>query len=225
MFDIISYLILAGVGTCVALLVIGHYLNKRSWIVIFKTLASLGLLAYWFSLAPATTSHYGGLIGLALLFGVIGDVLLLGRKTLLFALGMAAFALGHIIYMIAFSGFDSSTGSFFAGLLVMWICGSRVYVWLKPGIAQQLRLPVLLYGGLLTAMTALALSLRIDQHFTLMGLGALLFMLSDFFVATHRFKTPKLIDKAVGLPLYYAGQLILATSIVIQYTQNPWLPV
>ena len=40
--------------------------------------------------------------------------------------------------------------------------------------------------------------------------GAVLFYVSDLFVARERFVTPGFVNKALGLPLYYGGQLLLA---------------
>jgi hypothetical protein len=43
--------------------------------------------------------------------------------------------------------------------------------------------------------------------------GALLFYLSDLAVARDRFVRPGLANRLVGLPLYYAGQVLLALAL------------
>lgn len=43
--------------------------------------------------------------------------------------------------------------------------------------------------------------------------GAALFYLSDLAVARHRFVAPGPENKLIGLPLYYAAQLILASTV------------
>ena len=43
--------------------------------------------------------------------------------------------------------------------------------------------------------------------------GALLFYLSDLFVARHRFVTTEFLNRGFGLPIYYAGQVLIALSI------------
>ena len=43
--------------------------------------------------------------------------------------------------------------------------------------------------------------------------GAVLFYVSDIFVARDRFVTPSPLNQRIGLPLYYAAQIALAFSI------------
>jgi hypothetical protein len=43
--------------------------------------------------------------------------------------------------------------------------------------------------------------------------GALLFYLSDLLVARDRFVRPGIVNRVVGLPLYYAAQLLLASAV------------
>ena len=43
--------------------------------------------------------------------------------------------------------------------------------------------------------------------------GAILFYLSDLAVARHRFIHKSFINRALGLPTYYLGQLLLALTI------------
>jgi uncharacterized membrane protein YhhN len=45
------------------------------------------------------------------------------------------------------------------------------------------------------------------------AVGALLFYLSDLAVARHRFVHPAFVNRAIGLPLYYVGQLLIALTI------------
>jgi uncharacterized membrane protein YhhN len=48
-------------------------------------------------------------------------------------------------------------------------------------------------------------------------IGAVMFAVSDIFVARDRFVSPSVANRLWGLPLYYAAQLIFALS-----TQNPY---
>jgi uncharacterized membrane protein YhhN len=45
-------------------------------------------------------------------------------------------------------------------------------------------------------------------------IGALAFFLSDLSVARNRFVAPGFVNRLWGLPLYYAAQLLLASSIL-----------
>ncbi|TSA45075.1 MAG: lysoplasmalogenase, partial [Deltaproteobacteria bacterium] len=39
------------------------------------------------------------------------------------------------------------------------------------------------------------------------------FYISDIFVARQRFVTPNYFNRAIGLPLYFAGQFMIAFSV------------
>jgi uncharacterized membrane protein YhhN len=44
-------------------------------------------------------------------------------------------------------------------------------------------------------------------------LGSVAFFLSDIAVARNRFVAPGSVNRSVGLPLYYTGQVLLALSV------------
>ena len=79
-------------------------------------------------------------------------------------------------------------------------------------------IPVLLYVVVITVMLTGAWSVFADTDLVLAGRimvigGALLFYLSDLFVARNRFLKKEFFNRLIGLPLYYAGQFILAFSV------------
>ncbi|MEO5583666.1 MAG: lysoplasmalogenase, partial [Saprospiraceae bacterium] len=79
---------------------------------------------------------------------------------------------------------------------------------LYPGMAIGLKIPVTLYGMMLTIMAWN--SWRCVQHFPLgilAVIGAVLFVASDSLLAINKFKTP----------IPYAGILIMTTYIFAQY--------
>ncbi len=179
-----------------------------------KVSTSVFLLGYTLSLAMSESLSEHLFIVVGISFGVLGDVLLLGHRKKWFLAGMTAFLLGHIAYIVAFLKFEFSyTEWLVTTALLLWI-STFVFKWIAASISGVVRWGVLIYMMVLSVMCALALSIQADDQIALVGLGAVLFMLSDLFVAQHRFKTPKKYDRLVGLPLYYCGQLLIATSMV-----------
>ena len=71
-----------------------------------------------------------------------------------------------------------------------------------------MRGPVLAYTAVISAMLVLGAGSRNP----LVPWGALLFYLSDLTVARDRFVRPGLSNRVVGLPMYYAAQVVLALS-------------
>jgi uncharacterized membrane protein YhhN len=86
--------------------------------------------------------------------------------------------------------------------------GALVLLWPHLG---SLRIAVIAYVATIIAMTIAAIALVHDNpRFTL---GAAVFFMSDLAVARERFVVKSFTNKAFGLPVYYAGQLLIAWSL------------
>lgn len=77
--------------------------------------------------------------------------------------------------------------------------------------AGSLKLPVAAYSLVIAAMVATALA---QPRGWTAPVGAVLFAVSDLAVARQRFVTESLANRLVGLPLYDAGQLLIAWSAI-----------
>jgi len=190
-----------------------------------KTLTSVCMVTYCGFQVIESPNLYAYLIFGGIVFGLLGDVFLIPKSKNSFLLGMAAFLVGHFLYIAAFFQHSYSLVEWFVGFLLINIAMYAVFNWIKAALKGVLKIGVAVYMVTLAAMCSLAMSVRIDGALTLVGLGATLFMISDFFVASHRFKNPHVMNRIIGLPLYYSGQFILATSVTIMQTESFWLPV
>jgi uncharacterized membrane protein YhhN len=79
-------------------------------------------------------------------------------------------------------------------------------------------IPVLFYVVAIDVMVVGAASVLAEPTLTFSGrllvfFGAVLFFLSDTLVARHRFVKHEFLNRAIGLPLYYAGQFMIAFSV------------
>lgn len=178
-----------------------------------KTLASSAFVGAALA-AGAPTSRYGSLILIALTLSWLGDVLLIARRhrAMLLA-GMASFLLAHLAYCLAFgfSGPDLRTV-----VIAAPIVGAAAYLvfrWLSPHVSGVFRLAVPAYMIALAAMVVLATSVTGKPFGWAAAVGALLFGVSDVIVARDRFVQTHWRNRAVGLPLYYAAQLLLASTV------------
>jgi uncharacterized membrane protein YhhN len=167
-----------------------------------KALASAGfLLLAGLCLVP---DGHGLLVLAALALSAAGDLCLLGRRQAVFLAGVGAFLLAHLAYAAAFAPRSHPWPAAAAGLVVL---GVLVVRWLWPHLGP-LRLPVIAYAAAITAMLVLALGVGDPR----VRLGAALFYLSDLTVARDRFVAPGRWNALLGLPLYYAAQLLLAST-------------
>jgi uncharacterized membrane protein YhhN len=89
--------------------------------------------------------------------------------------------------------------------------GALTWLWLHLG---RRRIPVVAYIVAITAMVwgGMSVSWAGALPWTAAA-GAILFYLSDLAVARHRFVRPSFVNRAIGLPAYYVGQLLLALTI------------
>ena len=218
----------AAVATaCTALLLVGLLIGERRHAArvryATKPLASLGfVLVPIFGGALAPGRDVALWIEAGLVFGAIGDVLLLSSATAAFAGGLGAFLVGHVAYVIAFA-IQVPPGRWIEGpmpAVILPIAALAVAVvrWLWPHLGS-LRGPVLAYVGVICTMmigaVACALSKAAPADATTRSLevaGAALFFASDLSVARDRFVAEGFVNRAWGLPAYYAGQLLLAWS-------------
>lgn len=181
--------------------------QRAIWIT--KPLASIGfVLATWSS---GALEHRAGVALFAgMVLGFVGDVLLiLKHDKRMFLAGLVAFLGGHLAYVVAFSLRGLDLGAAGVATLVLLAPAAVVARWLWPR-AGRLRVPVLAYIAVITAMVATAIGAVAAEDTPMVLVGATLFYLSDLGVARERFVGRAFVNKLVGQPLYFGGQLVLA---------------
>ena len=95
---------------------IGFILSELNSLRLFsKPLIVISLLVYFISKTASATSRLRTLIIAALVFSLLGDVLLLfeANDPLFFIMGLLAFLLAHIFYIIAFNNLRKREGIHF----------------------------------------------------------------------------------------------------------------
>jgi len=198
-----SNLCLVAVGT----LLLAHVAAEaRAWPILraaTKVGASLGFVVLAISLG--VDSPFDRLVLGGLCLALVGDTLLLSDRRPPFLGGLGAFLLAHVAYGVAF-GMRASPPAW-AALPIAAALG-LVLRWLWPHLGDM-RLPVVVYSLVISTMLLLALGVPGVE----VRLGAVLFYLSDLFVARDRFVRKQLGNRLVGLPLYYAGQVLIALAV------------
>lgn len=169
-----------------------------------KPLASIGFLAVGLSSGALETS-FGQIVLVGLLLGAAGDLALISDKW--FLPGVALFAGGHIAYIVAFSQRSESHPIVWLVALVIAALSAR---WLLPAISSPMRPAIGLYILIIAAMIGVALGVSPGW---MIPTGAGLFAASDLFVARERFIVSDARNTLWGLPMYYAGQVLIALSV------------
>jgi uncharacterized membrane protein YhhN len=196
--------------SAVAALVVAERLGHRPVIVITKMVAASAFIAMAWA-CGARDSSYGEILLLGLALCWIGDACLLspGQSTG-FLVGIAAFLLAHVAYAIAFTGLGLDPLGLALAVALMLVFAAFVLRWLWPRVPSDFRIPVASYVAVISIMVATSLAAVVGGAPPLIALGAIGFTISDLFVARQRFVAPAFSNSAIGLPLYFGSQLLLA---------------
>jgi uncharacterized membrane protein YhhN len=153
----------------------------------------------------------GGWLVAGLALCAVGDVLLLRDRT--FDVGLVAFLFGHVLYIAGFHAALPATRWSWLVLAPLVIVSGGAARWLWPHLGSR-RISVLAYVVVISVMVWGGVSVFTAGVLPwTAAAGALLFYLSDLAVARHRFVHQSFVNRALGLPTYYVGQLLLALTV------------
>jgi uncharacterized membrane protein YhhN len=174
------------------------------------------LLALGYALETKPLGRLSSLVLAALFFSWLGDVLLMleGRNSMFFILGLLGFLTAHALYIAYFSRIPASEGGSFVRkrpvmlLAVLAYVVELLYV-LWPSL-NGMKIPVLVYGIVIGTMLCFALWQYGKIHPQAAGLliiGALLFVASDSLLAINKFKSP----------IPFGGIWVMSTYVLAQF--------
>lgn len=178
------------------------------------------LLVALLFLLPRWRSEVALLATLALLFSFAGDVGLNSAGEFAFLVALGCFLLAHVSYIVLFlRKLRMRRLSFWAlAYLVWWVA---LIVILAPHIGSLL-IPVAIYGLVLGAMAAIALSCN-----TLIAYGGVLFVVSDTLLGLHKFLpgfNPWQVDYFIMLTYIAAQALIVLGAIHWAWAKDSTTP-
>jgi len=160
---------------------------------------------------------YGVVVMTGLVLCLVGDVCLAFPQRSMFRVGLVAFLLGHVAYIVAFVSVARPNGGLWIAALAALPVSSLVYYRLQPFLGGM-KTPVMAYIVVITLMVIAAGGVFGDNQLSYLGRflalnGAFSFYLSDIFVARQRFVQPSFLNRLIGLPLYYLGQFQIAYTV------------
>jgi uncharacterized membrane protein YhhN len=166
----------------------------------------------------------------ALFFSWAGDVVLelpimpglTQQNEILFMIGLLCFMMTHILYFSLFlitPGRNYTGNKFFLFLLLVIIYGAGLLYYLMDDLGEM-RIPVIVYTIVLLAMLAAAISRYkkvSSDSYILVVTGAVLFVLSDSFLAINKFSHPFKGSSALIMSTYLTGQFLIVIGCIKQY--------
>lgn len=198
----------------------GIQINNELLQWISKPLILPFLFLYFYSSTNAVSSPLKKWIYFALFFSWAGDVLLMfqGENELFFLLGLSAFLLAHIFYILYFHFVRirekiPGNGWYLLFLLIYYSVLMRK---LTPYLGE-LTIPVRVYGLVISIMLLMAMhmtSLRLKNAGWSMLTGAALFVLSDSVLAINKFYQPFDLAGLVIMLTYGAAQYFIVKGAI-----------
>lgn len=194
---------------------VAHRRGRRGLYAAGKTVASAGFLAVALA-GGLPDAGWARTMLVALAASAVGDVVLAGRGTAAFVAGLGAFTAAHATFAAAFVALTAQPvasllagGVAAVGAVPAWrTVRSR---WTVP---TRLRTAVAGYLGLVLVMIGLAVVAAGTNGRWGLAVGAVLVGGSDLAVARERFGRASFANKLVGLPTYYAGQVLWALQVL-----------
>ncbi len=185
-----------------------------------KPLIVGSLIAYFIPHSKHLNKSTKNLTIFALVFSVIGDILLMftDKSPHYFTSGLVAFLLAHVMYILIFLKKRNSILKPFGFIIVISLYGCILFYYLKDGLGEML-IPVLVYMLVILTMATTAFWRKKNvnkQSFQLVFIGALFFIFSDSLIALDEFYTPIPLART-GIILTYAfAQLLIVSGIIKQ---------
>lgn len=167
--------------------------------------------------------------GIGILFSLAGDIALMFIDRF-FMLGLIAFLLGQISYLIGFNTPPpQAVTSWNIGLAIVIGLGSarilrRIVESTRAKGQNQLVVPVIIYGIVLTLMLLAAMQtfFRPEWDATaalLVGFGAALFYFSDIVLARNQFISPIKNGRMLNIGMYHLGQIAIVVGVGMQFSR------
>jgi uncharacterized membrane protein YhhN len=165
--------------------------------------------------------------GLGILFSLAGDILLIFSLDRFFLAGLVTFLFVHVVYVIGFNTpLPPLSGWSLLLAVIIGINGVRVMRRILASLdaqgQSQLRIPIILYGVVISIMLLSALMKLTDLSWNavaalLVGLGAFLFYVSDIILAWMKFIAPVQHGRIYNILSYHLGQIALIAGVVLQF--------
>ncbi|MDW5288213.1 lysoplasmalogenase [Formosa sp. PL04] len=186
-----------------------HYITKPALLVT--------LIMFFYKTSKSIDPFVKRFTLLGLIFSLIGDILLMfdNINSMFFTLGLSAFLIAHIMYILVFLKDRRAYKKGFFFLVALTLYGLIFLHFLKPNLGSLLT-PVIIYVLAILGMTTTAFLRQkkgSETSYYLILIGALLFMLSDSLLAIHKFINPIPFEHILIMSTYGIAQLLLVLGI------------
>ncbi len=184
----------------------------------FKPAIVTSLILFFWSQTKYLNKGLRTLVSLALVFSLIGDILLMfvERSPNFFLFGLVSFLMAHIIYVIGFSKQRNKTLRPFGIIVLLLVYASGLFYLLKSGLNEML-IPVIAYMLVILSMATMAYLRKgkvSNLSYYLVLIGAIFFLVSDSILALNKFYEPQLYSSISIMLTYALAQYFIVVGIL-----------
>ncbi|HOJ64279.1 MAG TPA: lysoplasmalogenase [Spirochaetota bacterium] len=196
------------------------YYFKNNLFIWTKPLPVLGLVIIQIInlLFINTSYHYIFIIfiSIALLAGMIGDILLAKKNMLI--MGMISFVIGHIFYIMRFKQYKWSMPIYITIIVVAIsvLFGIFLSIKMDPAKKREFLIPLWCYITIITLMllSAINFEYNVKRGIPFYFIGALLFYISDAILSIDKFIKEFRLAMLFVLITYYPAQMFLSLGTI-----------
>ena len=184
--------------------------------IIFKPLTMILIILILFT-GGIELEGFSFFIFWGLIFSLLGDMMLL-KPWYKFELGLVAFLIGHIFYIIAFISYKGMDWDI---IPLLPLIGFALWLFrmIKPHLGKLL-IPVGSYMSVILLMVWQGMGIWLSEKNTfglLIGSGASIFCVSDSILAYQRFMRRFKCGNTLLFLTYYIAQYLISSSTQIAY--------
>ena len=178
----------------------------------------ISLIFFFYKAGKDLSQPLKNLMFLALICSLLGDILLMfvGESAHFFTLGLVAFLIAHVIYILLFLKHRNKTRSPLRFSVLLIIYALSLFYLLMDSLGDML-IPVAIYMIVILSMATTAY-LRKDSvnilSYGLVFIGALCFMISDSILALNKFYQPIPFSNISIMLTYALAQLLIVLGIL-----------
>ncbi|MFX0102433.1 MAG: lysoplasmalogenase [Candidatus Hodarchaeota archaeon] len=156
------------------------------------------------------------LVVIGLFCGLAGDILLLDKNNeKAFMLGLVAFLVGHILYVITFWSLNAAPWIYIL-LFPYAVIGIFIFKFLKPDLGYK-KIPVIVYTAVILLMSFATITRFYSSSPTsasLVFIGGVSFIISDVILAINKFKGEIKYGTVYNMLTYILGQFLIGFGLL-----------
>lgn len=195
--------------------IISGTIGFREGVFLTKPLIMLSIIAFYYSQVQKTLKKQDILMLIAFTFSWLGDVFLMFSGEIYFMLGLGSFLMTHLFYIYVFS--KSRAKANWAARIFIPILSISVFSLIYNHVEKGLLIPVLVYMLAISTMAITASERKTNmESFRFVFVGAMLFVISDSFLAIEKFAYKIPASTLLVMSTYVLAQYFIATGFLKQ---------